>query len=104
MTMTFGLVDSAARLSPQKEKSRKTGRRNFMGRQSVNRAFALVLSARRAYAFRMSPLLRSGLLVFLLLSASARAAENARPNILFLFADDWGRHAGVYAAIDGRPS
>jgi len=27
--------------------------------------------------------------------------ETLRPNILFLFADDWGRHAGAYAKIDG---
>ena len=27
--------------------------------------------------------------------------DEQRPNILFLFADDWGRHAGVYAQIDG---
>jgi arylsulfatase A-like enzyme len=27
------------------------------------------------------------------------AAE--RPNVLFVFADDWGRHASAYAAIDG---
>ena len=24
-----------------------------------------------------------------------------RPNVLFLFADDWGRHASAYAAVDG---
>ncbi len=24
-----------------------------------------------------------------------------RPNILFLFADDWGRHASIYAEVDG---
>ncbi len=24
-----------------------------------------------------------------------------QPNILFIFADDWGRHAGIYAEIDG---
>ncbi len=24
-----------------------------------------------------------------------------RPNIVFIFADDWGRHAGIYAEIDG---
>lgn len=38
----------------------------------------------------------------------ALAAENEtggpRPNILFCFADDWGRYAGAYAAVDGRPS
>jgi arylsulfatase A-like enzyme len=29
-------------------------------------------------------------------------AETARPpNLLFVFADDWGRHAGVYARVDG---
>lgn len=42
-------------------------------------------------------------------SWSCRAAEvdagsrggQKRPNILFLFADDWGRHASAYAQIDG---
>lgn len=29
------------------------------------------------------------------------ADEIRRPNILFAFADDWGRHASAYAAIDG---
>ncbi|MGB1931142.1 MAG: sulfatase-like hydrolase/transferase, partial [Mariniblastus sp.] len=24
-----------------------------------------------------------------------------RPNIVFAFADDWGRHAGIYAKVDG---
>ena len=28
-------------------------------------------------------------------------AEEKRPNILFAFADDWGRFAGAYAKIDG---
>ncbi|MGL6097221.1 MAG: sulfatase family protein [Fimbriiglobus sp.] len=28
----------------------------------------------------------------------------AKPNILFCFADDWGRYASVYAALDGRPT
>jgi N-sulfoglucosamine sulfohydrolase len=32
--------------------------------------------------------------------ASAAAAP-ARPNILFAFADDWGRHASAYARLDG---
>ena len=29
------------------------------------------------------------------------ARETARPNILFAFADDWGRHASAYAQLDG---
>ncbi len=29
------------------------------------------------------------------------AADSNRPNILFAFADDWGRYAGAYAKIDG---
>ena len=33
----------------------------------------------------------------------AGAAEAPRWNILFFFADDWGRFAGHYAGIDGRP-
>jgi arylsulfatase A-like enzyme len=32
------------------------------------------------------------------------AAEAKRTNILFCFADDWGRYASAYAAVDGRPS
>ncbi|HVW35975.1 MAG TPA: sulfatase, partial [Pirellulales bacterium] len=43
-------------------------------------------------------------LAFLAISAVASAAEQARPNILFCFADDWGRYASAYADVDGRPS
>lgn len=35
-------------------------------------------------------------------SGTSRAAE--RPNILFLFADDYGRYASSYAELDGKPS
>jgi arylsulfatase A-like enzyme len=40
------------------------------------------------------------------LAARLVAADGAAPrwNILFLFADDWGRYASAYAAIDGKPS
>jgi hypothetical protein len=40
--------------------------------------------------------------VFALLVPVAVAAE--RPNILFLFADDWGRDASLLATVDGRPA
>lgn len=32
---------------------------------------------------------------------SAWAADAPRPNILFAFADDWGRQASIYAQVDG---
>jgi len=32
---------------------------------------------------------------------AAIAEEVRRPNVLFLFADDWGRYASIYAAADG---
>jgi len=32
------------------------------------------------------------------------AATPQRPNILFVFADDWGRYASAYAKVDGTPS
>ncbi len=32
---------------------------------------------------------------------SMQAADAKRPNILFVFADDWGRHASAYAKLDG---
>ncbi len=34
-------------------------------------------------------------------SVSIVVSEEKRPNILFAFADDWGRYAGAYAKIDG---
>jgi N-sulfoglucosamine sulfohydrolase len=40
-------------------------------------------------------------LMGLLLATCASAAEIKRPNILFAFADDWGRYASAYAKIDG---
>jgi arylsulfatase A-like enzyme len=40
------------------------------------------------------------LVATVLLVAGAPAAER-RPNILFCFADDWGRHASAYAQLDG---
>lgn len=44
-----------------------------------------------------------GLFVASILSivATLNAAEAKRPNILFAFADDWGRHASAYAKHDG---
>lgn len=36
--------------------------------------------------------------------AGAGLARDARPNILFCFADDWGRHASAYAKLDGKGS
>lgn len=30
------------------------------------------------------------------------AGAESTPNILFLFADDWGRYAGIYAEVNGR--
>lgn len=39
------------------------------------------------------------------LALGLRAAEPPkRPNILFLFADDWGRYASCYRGLDGRPT
>ncbi len=42
------------------------------------------------------------LMLGLILSDRSNAAEPApRPNVVLIFADDWGRHAGAYARIDG---
>ena len=43
------------------------------------------------------------LLLILLLSSSCLQAAD-RPNILFAFADDWGRYASAYAKTDAGPS
>jgi N-sulfoglucosamine sulfohydrolase len=45
--------------------------------------------------------LPSRALVPLLFTSLAVAEEPKRPNIVFAFADDWGRHASAYARIDG---
>jgi arylsulfatase A-like enzyme len=39
-----------------------------------------------------------------LASAASSATSGKRPNILFVFADDWGRYASAYAKIDGPGS
>ncbi|MCX7009173.1 MAG: hypothetical protein NTY53_18325, partial [Kiritimatiellaeota bacterium] len=31
-------------------------------------------------------------------------AAAPKPNIVFCFADDWGRYANCYAALDARPT
>lgn len=36
--------------------------------------------------------------------AAVEAADVERPNILFCFADDWGRYASIYAKHETRPS
>lgn len=38
---------------------------------------------------------------FALLPGTASSADAKRPNILFAFADDWGRNASAYARLDG---
>ena len=38
------------------------------------------------------------------LAGRVTAAEAARLNILFIFADDWGRYASCYRGLDGRPT
>src|SRR5207244_12433614 len=42
--------------------------------------------------------------LFLALISSLTHAAAPKWNILFCFADDWGRYASCYAAIDGKPS
>ncbi|MBL9187776.1 MAG: sulfatase [Opitutaceae bacterium] len=44
------------------------------------------------------------LLALAILLTSAAQAAAPRWNILFVFADDWGRYASVYAGLDGKPS
>jgi arylsulfatase A-like enzyme len=50
--------------------------------------------------------MRSSLLILLFAGVltHTEAAEPSRPNILFCFADDWGRYASAYARHENRPS
>src|SRR3954463_3141054 len=54
----------------------------------------------RAHRFSIAAILLFGF------AAQLTAADSTAPrwNILFDFADDWGRYASAYAGIDGRPS
>jgi N-sulfoglucosamine sulfohydrolase len=63
-------------------KSSDLSRRTFLGRTA-----ALAASVMSTSTFARA--------------APANEAPAKRPNILFLFADDWGRHAGIYAKIEG---
>lgn len=50
-------------------------------------------------------LLKTTVIFAILMSCVVGVAENDRPNIVFAFADDWGRYASAYAAIEkGGPS
>jgi N-sulfoglucosamine sulfohydrolase len=51
---------------------------------------------------RFRPLL--GFLALTALSLPALRAADTRMNILFVFADDWGRYASAYRGLDGRPT
>lgn len=44
------------------------------------------------------------IIAFLLLGFSVHAAETKRRNILFCFADDWGRYANIYSKVETRPT
>ena len=54
----------------------------------------------------MTNTLRSALATVSAVSFACSGATQAldRPNILFVFADDWGRYAGVYNVIDNFPA
>ena len=52
----------------------------------------------------MKPALRLSLSALLFLPWMTHAADTNRLNILFCFADDWGRYASCYAKLDGGPS
>src|SRR3990170_133174 len=41
---------------------------------------------------------------FMPLKAQTKIAKAPRWNILFVFADDWGRYAGCYGKVDKRPT
>ena len=45
-----------------------------------------------------------GLMLALGSHFTCAAADTSRPNILFCFADDWGRYASIYTNIESRPS
>lgn len=74
---------------------------------SVRSQFPLALPAISFNNSGVQTRLHTFLLAGCLLAAfaPARPAQAARrPNILFAFADDWGRYASAYRGLDGRPT
>jgi len=55
-------------------------------------------------AMSRATVLRTLTVLTLWLLAPVFAVAEQRPNLLFLFADDWGRHASIYAEVDGPGS
>ena len=53
---------------------------------------------------RLSRRIVVGLTLAALGGARGASADDARLNILFVFADDWGRYASCYRGLDGRPT
>ena len=53
---------------------------------------------------RMSRQIVVGLTLAVLGGARGASADDTRLNILFVFADDWGRYASCYRGLDGRPT
>jgi arylsulfatase A-like enzyme len=53
---------------------------------------------------QVSPMRYSRLFLLLMVLAGTTASAAERPNILFCFADDWGRYASAYAATDSQPT
>lgn len=52
----------------------------------------------------MKPMVRMCMACLLCLASLGRAEETNRLNILFCFADDWGRYARCYASLDRKPT
>ncbi len=50
----------------------------------------------------MIPFLRLSLLGSLVFASVSLHSAEERPNILFAFADDWGKYASAYAVVDGE--
>ncbi|MGY8693604.1 MAG: sulfatase-like hydrolase/transferase, partial [Verrucomicrobiia bacterium] len=48
--------------------------------------------------------MKTPLVLFLSLVLVSSLFADKRPNILFAFADDWGRYASAYEALDKRSS
>jgi len=59
---------------------------------------------RQAWRKVVRTLLLAAIAGLLPVTSLAAAEEKPRPNILFCFADDWGRYASAYAKHENRPS
>ena len=60
---------------------------------------SLLFNAMKLWRWSRIVAMTCGVVCVLMLTGAVTAADGKRPNILFAFADDWGRYASIFATV-----